>query len=309
MKLIAILFLQFFFGTLIFSQIPKISISNNSELKKETVPSYYDSLENFLGKNALLYKAQTLLLPEQTIELRKFGYKDFLVNYNKPSVLDKSNIYKCCSESSDFFSNYDKLAGKYFMVLDVIQSSADNIYLKLEQIDTKEICYFNYSSEYKTSFPFIVVGFYEKLKQRFINRSFVLANNMIDDNIKFKTGENWKCIDVAITDDFYNLSLIFQNSVGNKTSLDFNYVIDTSFSRLIIPLQKAEIYKRKFGISNWNLILQGKVAIGMTKEMAIFSWSEPQKINKTITSNSVSEQWVYDGSYLYFRNGKLYAIQ
>jgi hypothetical protein len=117
-----------------------------------------------------------------------------------------------------------------------------------------------------------------------------------------------KCIDVAITDDL-NLSLIFQNSAGNKTSFGFDYVTDTSFSKLVFPLQKAETYKRKFGINNWNLILQGKVVIGMTKEMAIFSWGKPEKTNSTITSNSVNEQWVYDGHYLYFKNGRLTAIQ
>ncbi|MEP6467890.1 MAG: hypothetical protein ABJB05_16385 [Parafilimonas sp.] len=247
---------------------------------------------------------------EKTVGLRQYGYQDFFVDFNKPSVLDKSNIYKCCSGSSDFFSNYDKLAGKYFKVLDVLSDYAlTGIFLKLEQVDTKEICYFLYSPDYNTSFPFIVVGFYEKLKQRFIGKNFVLANKMIDDNLKFKTGDAWKCIDVAIIDGTYDLSVVLQNDVGSKTSLNFDYFFDTLFSTRVIPLQKAEIYKRKFGISNWNLILQTNVAIGMTEEMAIFSWGEPKKINKTITSNSVSEQWVYDGDYLYFRNGKLYAIQ
>ena len=39
-------------------------------------------------------------------------------------------------------------------------------------------------------------------------------------------------------------------------------------------------------------------------------WGEPESVNRTITSWSVSEQWVYgDGRYLYFRNGRLDAIQ
>lgn len=39
-------------------------------------------------------------------------------------------------------------------------------------------------------------------------------------------------------------------------------------------------------------------------------WGEPESVNRTITSWGVSEQWVYgDGRYLYFRNGRLDAIQ
>ncbi len=308
MKFIPLLLLQSFFSTFIFSQIPKISISGVNESPRVNAPTAYDSMQNFLGSNAYLYKGQELLLLEEPVELRHYGYKDFFVDCNRTSVMEKSNIYKCCSESSEFFSNYNELAGKYFIVLDVIQNPSNQICLKLQQTDTKEICYFQYFPEYNTSFPFVVVGFYEKLKQRFVNKNFVLANNMINDNVRFKTGETWKCIDVAITDDF-NLSLIFQNSTGSKTSFGFDYVIDTSFSKLVFPLQKAQVYKTRFGVNNWNLILQGKVVIGMTKEMATFSWGEPEKINSTITSNTVNEQWVYDGHYLYFKNGKLTAIQ
>lgn len=40
------------------------------------------------------------------------------------------------------------------------------------------------------------------------------------------------------------------------------------------------------------------------------SWGVPKSVNRTTTSQGVMEQWVYEGGeYLYFRNGKLYAIQ
>jgi len=40
------------------------------------------------------------------------------------------------------------------------------------------------------------------------------------------------------------------------------------------------------------------------------SWGAPKSVNRTTTSQGVMEQWVYEGGeYLYFRNGKLYAIQ
>jgi len=65
----------------------------------------------------------------------------------------------------------------------------------------------------------------------------------------------------------------------------------------------------KFGKKNAQRILEGKVWIGMTKEMARESWGSPQDINRTITANGVHEQWVYGDSYLYFNDGILTTIQ
>ena len=52
--------------------------------------------------------------------------------------------------------------------------------------------------------------------------------------------------------------------------------------------------------------------IGMTAKQVTekTNWGEPESINKTVTQYGVEEQWVYGlGTYLYFRNGRLTAIQ
>lgn len=73
--------------------------------------------------------------------------------------------------------------------------------------------------------------------------------------------------------------------------------------------RKNQLYA-KYGKSNADLILQGKVLIGMTKAMCIESWGRPSDINTTTGSWGVHEQWVYNlSTYLYFENGKLTAIQ
>ena len=57
-------------------------------------------------------------------------------------------------------------------------------------------------------------------------------------------------------------------------------------------------------------IADGKVLLGMNKEMCIAAWGNPIDINRTILSRLTSEQWVYGwGTYLYFDNGVLSAIQ
>lgn len=72
--------------------------------------------------------------------------------------------------------------------------------------------------------------------------------------------------------------------------------------------RKANLTKR-FGSSNANMILEGKVKIGMTKAMCEESWGSPDDINKSIGSWGIYEQWVYGNSYLYFEDGKLTSIQ
>jgi len=67
----------------------------------------------------------------------------------------------------------------------------------------------------------------------------------------------------------------------------------------------------KFGRATAHKIKSHDYWIGMTDEMAEYSLGRPTKINRTVTSLSVLEQWVYEGKdlYLYFENGKLTSFQ
>lgn len=73
--------------------------------------------------------------------------------------------------------------------------------------------------------------------------------------------------------------------------------------------RKADL-TRKYDATTANMIMQGKIRIGMTKNMCRDSWGEPDDINITITTYGTSEQWVYGWSYVYFdKNGQITAIQ
>ncbi|MEK5430880.1 hypothetical protein MKY88_08390 [Lysinibacillus sp. FSL R7-0073] len=57
---------------------------------------------------------------------------------------------------------------------------------------------------------------------------------------------------------------------------------------------------------------KNRVYIGMTKEQVLATnWGKPNDINRTITTDHISEQWVYSAydKYLYFEDGILVAIQ
>ncbi|HVW14708.1 MAG TPA: hypothetical protein VHB54_12815 [Mucilaginibacter sp.] len=99
------------------------------------------------------------------------------------------------------------------------------------------------------------------------------------------------------------------------TTLD--YVVDPTPIKEFYKAERkkqTELRKQrlisKYGRETADLILNGRMRIGMTKQMAIESWGKPEKIHSTIFPNSVYEQWVYPNyNYLYFENGLLTTIQ
>jgi hypothetical protein len=83
----------------------------------------------------------------------------------------------------------------------------------------------------------------------------------------------------------------------------------------VIRKQKAEKVKAlqrrkqlidKYGLLHGNKIYQGFIWIGMTKEMLIDSWGEPEKIDTLKMNGKLKEDWVYyHVKHLYFVDGKL----
>jgi len=67
----------------------------------------------------------------------------------------------------------------------------------------------------------------------------------------------------------------------------------------------------KWPASIWRLIEARKIQLGMTPDMVRLSWGPPRRVNRSIYTFGVHEQWVYGdyGPYLYFEDGKLTAIQ
>lgn len=85
-------------------------------------------------------------------------------------------------------------------------------------------------------------------------------------------------------------------------------------AKAAIEAKKREDERRsnilaKYGEYYGNLILQGKIVIGMTKRQCIDAIGNPTRINRTTTALTIYEQWVYSGRYLYFENDKLVTIQ
>lgn len=63
--------------------------------------------------------------------------------------------------------------------------------------------------------------------------------------------------------------------------------------------------------SEWEtkLILEKKIALGMSEKALIESWGKPEDINTSVGSWGVHKQYVYDSQYVYVENGKVTAWQ
>jgi hypothetical protein len=322
MRKVTLILLTLIFTTSVIGQITKTKIAKKKEVISD-VP--YDSLHNFLAKDVHLYIGQELYLKERPESLRKYGYDNFVLDYQYKGYDRKSNTYKCCDS---YNSKYDELKGKFFRVIDIHKHPkadensivyGDKYYLELEEKVSKDKVYFEYSTKFESSFPFLVVGFYEKQKSLWVGQDFVFTDRILKvssgggidittgESLMIKTGEVWKCIDLTIEEKYYSLALLVENERGNTTTVSYDSTFDDR--HFAYTAKEANQYKNKIGTEKFNLILQGKVKIGMTKEMCELSWGEPKDINNTITSGRKSEQWVYEDNYLYFDNGILTTIQ
>jgi hypothetical protein len=281
--------------------------------EKQKLVSPYDSLNNFLGKDYKKYKGQKLYLIPKDERLREYGYEGFL-NDIKNGFTPLENQFKFSNPKQ---SNYSDLAEKYFYVEEIIEGTNDMInsiaYFKLKFIDTGKYIYFAYNPKYQHSFPFLVLGYYEKQKQIFVNKEVLIRDfpkiegleqkKKIDTEtgieIEITKGEYLKCLDITIDLKYFEPALLLINKKKQKFLFPL-HARNLQIQR-ILTKQEAERYRQKFGDLYWQAIINEKVIAGFTEEMTRVSWGEPEKINKS----SYGDQWVYENRYLYFKNGIL----
>ncbi|MFG0593601.1 DUF4124 domain-containing protein [Delftia sp. WSY_9] len=77
---------------------------------------------------------------------------------------------------------------------------------------------------------------------------------------------------------------------------------------------QARLAKMRDDNEKFDAMISGKVMRGMSESQVKNSWGSPTKINKTIGSNGVNEQWVYRrgggvSQYVYLENGVVTSIQ
>jgi hypothetical protein len=187
----------------------------------------YDSTQNFLGKEVNKYLGQELYLKGKAESSRPFGYEGFYTDYKKgkdnimilKNPLSDNGVYKCCYF---FNSRYDSLAGKYFKVLEIIKHPkaeedkslyGTKSYLKLQEKTSDDIVYYEYDNKFYFNFPFIVVGFFEKLKKKCIGQSYVYGK------------KSWECTDIIVEEEYYNLSMILKDKNRKTITVEYSHLL------------------------------------------------------------------------------------
>lgn len=299
-----------------FSQISTIRIA---PILDEIIFAPYDSTRNFLGKDVGQYLGQALYLKGKSEGLRKYGYEGFVVDYRIDDLVNYSNVYKGNKIECRYNSDYNELAGKYFQALSVMKHPktssdgylyGDYYYLELEEQVSKDTLFFKYNSKYDWSFPFIVVGYFEKQKAELVGEKFVFCNKLINDVYNIHTGDRitnipyqeWTCTDFTVEERYFTLGLVVENPLGESIHVSVESVMCNDISRRsgynVIEFRR---YSDEYGDENWKAIVEGIVRIGFTEEMVKMAWGEPTNVNHS----SYGDQWVYDSQYLYFEGGIL----
>lgn len=313
-----------FISTCSYAQITiERPIEKENKTEKEEVK--YDSLSNMNKANIMSLKGQTIFVKGTPYTKKNgFGYlfyekKGFSSDYHKgklyKQIITKKNGYE------QKHTPYELLAGKYLVIKDIYQlhtGSYGNEYdycLLLKNEEDSLYCYMNEREVSNEADEFIILGYYEKLKEKYVGKTFKATGRNefskfgTEEKIDIAPGTTFKCVDITITlADYNGIYAVLENSSIGKIKAKISEdgipidVIDISYFNQLV---------KKYGTQYANLIIAKQVKVGMTKQMALESWGKPYDgINKTTGSFGIHEQWCYgSGVYLYFENGKLTAIQ
>jgi hypothetical protein len=74
--------------------------------------------------------------------------------------------------------------------------------------------------------------------------------------------------------------------------------------------KRRPVYVKKYGPVNGEKVAKGLIWIGMTEQMLIDSWGQPEDTNTTVTRYATRKQYVYgSGQYVYVENGIVDSCQ
>lgn len=176
---------------------------------------------------------------------------------------------------------------------------------------------------------FIIIGYYEKLRKRLTGQKVVnlrqnntnyggdkIVYNLADGKPFTSIPENniWTITDLSIIESsgISGLCYILTSEEIPQAFAEFkpsNFLDFETYEKE--NQQRREWGKsmiQKYGKVKGQLIIDGKVKIGFTREMCKEALGNPDTINKSSWAWGTSEQWIYGKKYFYFKNGVLSSI-
>lgn len=340
------------FSVICNAQITKIAIDSPIKNQGKNIQTY-DSTSNFLGKEVMQYIGQTLYLKEnETYKNRYNGYIGLLKkiptdksislfankeNIYKPILMDEYFLKKNNLDTT-YVSEYKELKDKYFYVCDVLKDSEKSaneenksFYIQLKNLSNNDTLYLYYTTALKKwALPFLIVGYFEKLKQLYIGQTYEFYDPALvkavdndiylsPDTVKYsgkryseRNNTIWKCIDISIEDgNNYDLVAVLYNEELGKAYAKIDEILPENYmnSRLW-NCKTNEMNVSIYGQPTFDLIRQKRIRIGMKRDACLLSWGEPQDIIRSTDKNATTEQWTYkSGETLFFKNGLLEKVQ
>lgn len=313
---------RIYISLIILQSLTFMTFKAKAAIEAHTLP--YDSIHNYVGADPQQYIGQQLCVKGLPDNSQKLGYDGFVINYKKDDVIlnDRKNVYKV---GDGYSTQYDALVGRCFNVVDVIahpqtknnpKEYARYSYLKLQDQSIGETVYYRYDSQGSNlSFPFIVIGFYEKRQQQLINKTYIFSQKALGNPVNVNNnqavkhnaqGMQWKCFGVTLDPQKYLLSLLLQNSYAERIIVPYEIVDPYSDGgQKAYTVEEYNTYLKKFGKINFNNVLNNVVKTGMTKEMCRLAWGDPLEMTK----NGTVETWNYSSGTLVFRANVLSRIQ
>ena len=319
---------------ILYAQSPQV-ISLPEKSNEECVT--YDSLRNLRQYINLRLNFKDLVGQEIIFLKNKYWANEDLlpiaIYTELPNdVLPDSNIIYFPSAGKniyEFYTLYIGLAGKTFRVKDFLPPHSNNNsvngYLVLEGPPIHPNLYLECIPNVSL-LPCVIKGYDKKLRDSYISQKFIpihpfYANAMADNSPrKFESRDTLYCVDAAYTDDKNFKEILFlKDSTDNlyyadKSSVDmwcnnYNKLKEQESIKRAKQIAREQEMCKIYGKSVGKVIARGSVKIGFTTEQCIDAWGDPESINTTTTRYGVEEQWVYGNQFLYFKNGKLSAIQ
>ena len=234
--------------------------------------------------------------------------------------------YEVHIKKGDYYERiaYEKLSGKYGWVL----SKSDNPLMADFEIYVED-GYRVYGTDYRGALPDI--AYVDELEKA---RELVGSHVWFIGSIRSEKGESYSPDKDG--PERYDFSLFEQFTLTDVTwdcieSSPVKFFLDDGdgnirhWSGTVVNLNNNPFEFRKFWNvftledprethpywleSDWSVIKERKIKIGMTKEMLLMSLGDPEDINRTVTKDSVSEQFVYGDQYVYLENGVVTAWQ
>lgn len=299
----------------IMSSNAQISTMSIAERKEDTTVQPYDSTKNFLGeKNVLSYKGQELFVMPKAESLQKYGYSDFhRSDYDVETDGSTDKIYGV-SQKYVFNSPYESLVNKTFVVEDVLPIkksylSRKYVFVLIEKGNPENKCKYIYDPMFEHSFPFTTMSYYNYLSNATKEKKYVIGKDVCHstdvhtgDSIKYtKDYAVWTVKGLTIEDKYGQLVALLTDGTQN-TYCKAGDLVENSIKRRVFEETEWNTLVKKYGLGWMNCVMKGTIKVGMPVVLVYMSWGSPERINR---SSYGSDQWVYDGQYLYIENGKV----